>query len=282
MVGGPISSLRFGYFLCCLEKEENRNARNALSEFHRLGRQVEWHTGPSKVQQASGFVMKLFGSSSSSTSMNDRPPTRSQLIITDATNDNINEGNPFPQLQIKPISSNSSSGDNIGSGDGDEYDDEENNTKPTKERNRIGGLMKQNALGYQLDIPLHRIVSVEQVEATMMVIISKDIHSTDERKKNKEAARISFQSSMERDAVCMDLKVLVEWNKQRQPDMEEELPGEGLRAKAQKAAHFARREIEMRETKRNREQRKAKFMAGCSTGGLKYTAMAMANRAQES
>ena len=136
--------------------------------------------------------------------------------------------------------------------------------------------MKQNSLGYQVDVPLHRIVSVDKIEPTMLVVTSKDIHSTDERKPNKEAARISFRSSDDRDAVYLDLKVLVEWNKHRQPDVEEELPADGIRAKAKKAAHFARREMEMRETKRSREQRKAKYMEGKT--GLKYTAMAMANR----
>ena len=137
--------------------------------------------------------------------------------------------------------------------------------------------MKQNSLGYQLTIPLHRIVSVDKIEPTMLSIVSKDIHSTDEKRPNKEAARLSFQTSDDRDAICIDLKVLVEWNKQRQPEVEEELPSDGIRAKAQKATHFAKRELEMRETRRSREQRKAQYMQG--TTGLKYTAMAMANRA---
>jgi hypothetical protein len=260
--GGPITSLRFGVFLFCCEKEEDRHARAALTELNKLGSHVDWHTGPSKVEQASGFVKKLFGSAKQHSDT--KPPTPSQLVIADATSDNVNEGNPFPELQIKPLPRL-------------ESEDEEGGGSPRK---GLGGLMKQNALGYQIGVPLHRIVSVDKVEPTMLSIISKDIHSTDEKRPNKEAARISFQSSDDRDAVCIDLKVLVEWNKQRQPDVEEELPAEGIRAKAQKAAHFAKREIEMRETKRSREQRKAKFMQG--TTGLKYTAMAMARNADDS
>lgn len=140
--------------------------------------------------------------------------------------------------------------------------------------------MSQNSVGYEVNCPLHRIVSVDKIEPTMLVIVAKDIHSTDDKRPNKEAARISFRSSDDRDAVYLDLKVLVEWNKQRQPEIEEELPADGIRAKAKKAAHFAKRELEMRETKRSREQRKAKFMQGTS-GGLKYTAMAMANQMNE-
>lgn len=259
--GGPIMTLRLGMFLFCCEKEEDRHARAALNELNKLGSRVDWHSGPSRVEQASGFVKKLFGGAKQHSDT--KPPTPSQLVIADTTSDNVNEGNPFPELQIKPLP-------RIGS------DEEEGEGSGGSPRKGLGGLMKQNALGYQLGIPLHRIVSVDKIEPTMLSIICKDIHSTDEKRPNKEAARISFRSSDDRDAVCIDLKVLVEWNKQRQPDVEEELPADGIRAKAQKAAHFAKREIEMRETKRSREQRKAKFMQG--TTGLKYTAMAMANR----
>ena len=49
-----------------------------------------------------------------------------------------------------------------------------------------------------------------------------------------------------------------------------------LRGKAEKVAHFAKRELEMQQLKREREQRKAKYLK--DTGGLKYTALAMANR----
>ncbi len=260
---GPIMTLRFGMFLFCCEKEEDRHARAALTELNKLGSRVDWHTGPSKVEQASGFVKKLFGSNKQHSDT--KAPTPAQLVIVDTINDTVNEGNPFPELQIKPLP-------RLGT------EDDEGEDGHAKKRG-LGGLVKQNALGYQLGIPLHRIVSVDKIEPTMLCIISKDIHSTDESRPIKEAARISFQTSDDRDAVCIDLKVLVEWNRQRQPDVEEELPADGIRAKAQKAAHFAKRELEMRETKRSREQRKAKFMQG--TTGLKYTAMAMANRAVE-
>lgn len=48
-----------------------------------------------------------------------------------------------------------------------------------------------------------------------------------------------------------------------------------LKTKADKAAHFAKREIEMQQQKREREKRKAKYLK--DTGGLKFTAIAMAN-----
>lgn len=69
--------------------------------------------------------------------------------------------------------------------------------------------------------------------------------------------------------------VLVEWNKNRQPEVEEEFAADGIKARAKKAAHFAKRELEMRERKSSREARKQKYLQG---GGMKFTALAMANR----
>lgn len=185
------------------------------------------------------------------------------MKVVDATKDSINYGNPYPQLQIKPLPK------------GGESEESEANKSPKG----LGGLLRRN-LDIQLDIPLHHVKAVNAIEPTMIVIVTKDVHSTDLKSSTKEVARISFRSSDDRDAACLDLNVLVEWNKHRQPDIEEDLPAEGIKARAQKAAHFAKRELEMRETKRSREERKAKFMQG--TAGLKYTAMAMANQAPSS
>jgi hypothetical protein len=51
------------------------------------------------------------------------------------------------------------------------------------------------------------------------------------------------------------------------------------RNRAQRAAHFAKREMELTKVKSDRESRKAKYMA--QSGGLKYTAVAMAQRAMD-
>ena len=45
---------------------------------------------------------------------------------------------------------------------------------------------------------------------------------------------------------------------------------------AQKLKHFAQREMELQKLKKERESRKAKYVN--EAGGLKYTAIAMANR----
>mmetsp|Transcript_32856 Transcript_32856/g.77558 ORF Transcript_32856/g.77558 Transcript_32856/m.77558 type:complete len:410 (+) Transcript_32856:168-1397(+) len=187
--------------------------------------------------------------------------TLSQVKLVDATKDSINYGDPYPELQICPQKKQQqqqSDVDTIGD----------------------GPLQRSSAMSFQLDIPLHHIQRVESESTLMIVIYTKDVHAIDEKKAGteKEAARLAFQSSDDRDAACLDLKVLVEWNKHRQPEIEEELPADGIRNRAQKAAHFAKREIEMREKKRDRERRKAGHMSNMASGGLKYTAMAMANQ----
>jgi hypothetical protein len=310
-VGGPLFTLRvWGLFCPCLEKDEDKSARQSLVQLNRLGARVDWHTNPpSSTRQsinatASGLVTSLFGrgrsfdnnKSNQKPSQHDniKPPTPVQLQVVDATKDSINWGEPYPELQLVPLPQQQ-----LPLSDTDATaaaPTEATMTTVTTSSSRsnaslalAGGLFKHNsAMSYQLDIPLHHILKVESIDPNMLVIVTKDVHNTSNDNKNntnnnppkeKESARISFSSSDDRDAVSLDIMVLVEWNKHRQPVIEEDMPAvTGIRQRAQKAAHFAKREIELREKKRDREKRKAAHMQG--TTGLKYTAMAMANQQQ--
>lgn len=266
--GGPLFSLRlWGLFCPCFESSENKSARYSLTQLNRLGTRVEWHTTPktSSTVVGAAFLRGLFGKSGSivssssggGTSTDDKPPTPAQLKLVDATKDSINYGQPYPQLELKPLPQTT------------DENDATNSAIPTSD-----GLMKQNAMSYQLDIPLHHILRVESLH-NFLVVVAKDVHGPDEQAE-KEACRIAFSSQDDLDAALLDLKVLVEWNKHRQPEgIEENLPASGIRQHAQKAAHFARREIEMREKKRDREKRKAGHMK--DGVGMKYTALAMVN-----
>ena len=55
--------------------------------------------------------------------------------------------------------------------------------------------------------------------------------------------------------------------------------GAAPKGRAAKAAYFAKREIELTKQRREREKRKARYLEG--SGGLKYTAIAMANKGAE-
>lgn len=274
--GGPIVSLRFWGLICpCLESSENKSARQSLNQLNRLGSVVDWYTPPKKQSSvataATAAFRGLFGQRSGS-SVSDGTggdagagsdaPTRASLKIVDATKDEINYGAPYPSLELKPLPQNPQPEQHQDNATGD------------------GLMRRQNAMSYQLDIPLHHIIRVTPLENSdnLLVIVTRDVHHGVEDNAQKEACRIGFLTSSDRDAACLDLQVLVEWNKHRcGPDgIEEDLPAAGIRQRAQKAAHFAKREIEMREKKRDRERRKAGHMQG-TTGGLKYTAMAMAN-----
>lgn len=73
------------------------------------------------------------------------------------------------------------------------------------------------------------------------------------------------------------LQILVTWEKNRLPEEEREMDTTDSLNRAQKAAHFCQRELELKRLKSEREKRKQKYI-GMSGRGLKYTALAMANR----
>jgi hypothetical protein len=91
----------------------------------------------------------------------------------------------------------------------------------------------------------------------------------------------------ERNMLVHHLQVVAEWERQRrersraageedgEEDEDDDQPN-FLAARARRAAHFAARELEMREARRDRERRKAELVAGA--GGMRYTALAMASR----
>lgn len=49
-----------------------------------------------------------------------------------------------------------------------------------------------------------------------------------------------------------------------------------VKEEAQKQRHFAKRTVEMQQSKKDADARKARYMK--ETGGMQYTAIAMANR----
>lgn len=269
---GPLLSLKIWGLVCpCCENSENKSARASLEQLNRLGTRIIWD--PAAVKQlnsssitssAGGFMQSIFGRSNSSSGgdgvSEKTSSTFAKLVVVDAIKDSINSGEPYPEIHIVPQQT-------ICDGNSD------NNV------NNNGPLQQCSAMSFQLDIPLHHVVRVENINATSIVIYTKDFNAVDENKSEKKAAVVSFQSSDDRDAASLDVKILLEWNQQRNSEgFEDDLPASGIRHRAQKAAHFAKREIEMREKKRDRERRKQEHMSGMSSGGLKYTAIAMANQ----
>lgn len=89
-----------------------------------------------------------------------------------------------------------------------------------------------------------------------------------------------------RDQIVDKFLMIVQWEGRRKEgksqdesfdeDSEEGASGTKKKNVASKLKHFAQREIEMKKQKRDREKKKSRYMK--ESGGLKYTAVAMANR----
>lgn len=95
-------------------------------------------------------------------------------------------------------------------------------------------------------------------------------------------------SSNDRDEVIDAFKLIVHWDTERRSklppgeeddndDEDDNNESKTLGQRALKMKHFAQREIEMKRQRKDREDRKQRYLK--DSGGLKYTAVAMANRA---
>ena len=179
-------------------------------------------------------------------------------------------------------------------------EDEDDNDRSSS--NEIG---ENGGHGEKMTIPLRRVGDIDPYDS---FITSSNIGIIIYKKKNKrnttdnekiELIRFSVRSSNpfddnefqsasseERDRVLEYLRVVIEWERKRQqshPDEdleddrdEDEKRGNGLGQRALKAKYFIQKEVEMKRQMKDRESRKAKYMK--DSGGLKYTALAMASR----
>jgi hypothetical protein len=253
-IGGPIFQLQWFGLLCpCLEKEDSRTARQAVAAVNTATKRILWNT-ENKQENTRFSLGALFGKSKSNSSVGDDKNAVAVLRIRDSA-----EG--YPEIFVDPMA----------------------------------GAQK---VGYKLNIKLRRIhtVQVAGADSDEIVLTAKIPTGQNKNAKPKELLRFCvLQDSVEdeklavpsdqRNLVVHHLAVLVEWERQRRAadpdgdwddDEDDEDQPNFLAARAQKAAHFAQREIELQQTKREREKRKAKLVE--QSGGLKYTALAMANR----
>ena len=182
----------FGLICPCMEKEEDKSARKSIESIHSKCTRVDWHLGknnknmPSSVANAAGFVRGLFGGGNNRQQQQQQqhhsdkePPTPAQIKVVDATKDSINYGNPYPELQIKPLPKNFD--DN-----GDEAEEGNNNAnasdgqrqqrqqRQSPSRRGIGdglkGILQRQSQSFQVDIPLHHIIRVDIIEPTMVSV----------------------------------------------------------------------------------------------------------------
>jgi hypothetical protein len=270
-IGGPLFQLRWMGLLCpCLEKEESRNARQALQHVNTASKRILWNTassGKGPLGTAGFSLGGLFGGGSS------KAAKISSTVLVAGSDKNAvaalcirDSAEGYSEIYVNPL--------------------------------------PNQAVSYKLQIALKRVHAVQVVDATSddIILTAKPVggsSSGKHKRKNqappKELLRFSVLQdtststdeiiavpSDQRNLMVHHLSVMVEWERQRRAangdddwDEDEEDQPNFLQARAQKAAHFANREIEMQQTKRDRDKRKAKLVA--ESGGLKYTALAMAN-----
>lgn len=239
----------FGKICSCLEKDEDRKARLALHQLTLAGERVSWFTKAGESGVAKGarrLLGGLFGVNTSTvTPSADSSIVEARLVFHDNA-----EG--APEILVDPL------------------------PRPSGQ-----------TVGYKLNIAIHRIHKIDADDVTGEIRLFAKAPADP-----KQSARLLLMIGLlkdsntpapaeARDAFVHHLQVLSEWERQRRAvagieDEDEEPSGNFLTQRANKATHFAKRELELQQTKRDREKRKAKLVA--ESGGLKYTALAMANR----
>mmetsp|Transcript_29645 Transcript_29645/g.60531 ORF Transcript_29645/g.60531 Transcript_29645/m.60531 type:complete len:285 (-) Transcript_29645:112-966(-) len=279
---GPISRLRLLGAICpCLEKEEDRVAREALTSLSYLP--IRWHRKAPKSEASSvvgGIVSGLFGGGAGvSSGGSSAEEIRASLAVADHTISG-------PALFVEPSELEEPPGDSDG--------------------------LVESSLHRRKAFPLKLVGEVAADDGGFFGVGGTGsgvaLYRKGSSHGNRGEALLRFDvlheggecvDSDRRDHVVQKLNLLIQWNKNRRSalgevdmnddteHLENEEPTEDvegnpkkktgiLRGHAAKAAHFAKREIEMQQMRREREKRKARYLK--EAGGLKYTAVAMANK----
>lgn len=261
---GPLFQLQVAGALCpCLERSDNRNARLAVVEINQKCRQVEWQM-PNSNGGAGSFLGGLF--QRNSTGRSTGGSCKARLLLRDSG------GDGKPEIFVDPCSVPTAVTDTSDAVHDDDV--ERPGTSPS----------------YKLNVKLRRVDKV-MLEGEQIVLYARKTQSTQPAKELLRFAPLQNNDGTEdalpmvsdaRNMLVHHFMVIVEWERQRtkddyeDDDDDDENQPNFLQARAQKAAHFAKREIEMQKTRKEREKRKAKLVA--EAGGLKYTALAMANQ----
>lgn len=329
---GPLFQLQwFGRILPCWEKDEDRNARQAVAYWQ--GRYVMWRrvtvaNPPHSLAGAAGDVLqnigRFFRRTSSSFSNDDvgnhntggsnHPPgdeadghdNHSTTYSTGSSNTPIlarcvlcDDDHGQPELCIIPISP--APEEEPTGHDGSHVGNQRGGTSSLSIR--LGRMDRVTLEGNEIILMSRRLQNGPAKELVRMAAVAATASGPTGVDDGglREGTAVSttttnttmFVPDDVRNLLVHHMAVLIEWERQRRiRDPESSLDdddeddeygssstlsgGNFLRIGAQKAKHFAQREFELQNTKREREKRKAQLVA--EAGGLKYTALAMANR----
>ena len=272
----PLLTLKILGSICpCLEKEDDSAARRAAWYFSSV--HVRWHRrssssstnddGENNSGNAMSFIKGMFSGSGGSGGGSFESIDGSTISVIDARGG--------PQLIMSPP--------------------HERAIGKTRVPLRMIKTVRLAAENNGIEVVLDSNDVVLRFDVLKPLEFSLDVD--DEEDESPPQQHIEDADDSTRNDTMVQLQILVEWESQRQArlltlgiaedESSEDVDGleEGgqstkrggiLADKARKVQHFAQREIEMKKQKRDREARKAKYVQGA--GGLKYTAIAMANR----
>lgn len=280
----PLLTLKLLGSICpCLEKEDDGTARRAawsLSSVH-----VRWHKGANNLSEnnassmMSGFVKGIFGGSSSTDGGSGGSSDKSYESIDGCTL-TIEDAKGGPQLIMSPPPSRAIGKKRVP-------------LRMIKTVRLAAPSRSSKSSGIE--------VILDNNDVVLRFDVLKPLQFSEEDIDEENNIQVEDADDATRDDTLVQLQILVEWERRRQAhlitlgvdepaediDQINDNDGQSLSSspkrgggmiadKARKVQHFAQREIEMQKQKRNRESRKAKYVK--EAGGLKYTAIAMANR----
>lgn len=255
--GGTLFYLTLYGFCPCLEKEEDKSARSALQHINAVGQRILLiQSSSSRRSSATEFIGSLFKRSESDASSKSKG-TAGDVEARLTLQDDAENGEPEIFVNPKPILQGQT---------------------PTASSNK-------------LNIALRRVHKIN-IEGNDIILYAKQLEQGQPPKEllrfvalEKTAVDATPITDDQRNMLVHNLSVLIEWERQRRRaagfDEEEDYEEDGpsfIAVQAKKATHFAKRELELQQTKRDRDKRKAKLVA--ESGGLKYTALAMATRGE--
>lgn len=251
---GPLFQLQVLGSICpCLLSSEQRNVLQAVRFINRTCRRVQWQP-PSSSKSTSMFGSWFQNNKSDDTSDEAAGPCRAVLVVRD-------NANGKPTLCIEPIVGTSST---TGRG-----------CTNIRLRKVDTVMLTDDGLTWY-----GKKDNGQAPELMRFIPLQYDVVEDDDATGTAVAAPVT---SDVRNLLLHHCLVLVEWERQRTQELvdddddDEEDPENQpnfLQARAQQAKHFATRELELQRTRKQREKRKAALVA--ETGGMKYTAIAMA------
>ena len=285
---GPLFLLKMKGTICpCLEEEADQMARQAAFSISNLP--VRWHRKSSSSDTTNGsgssgggvgaFVSGLFGGNGKGIETFSWNGVWGKLSVVDTLH------GPAIHVETTPNLANNAEND----GEGDEQDIPEVQSQTITMRK------------------ISEALPADSFFASSRAGIILNGKRTGDGDRGAELLRFDIRVAADsdtdvesemRDELMDKISVLLEWDRRRRShgkegNQEEEDEENNLEngdsgaeprkrsniisEKTAKMKHFAQREIEMQKKKRDREQRKARYMK--ESGGLKYTAVAMANRA---